>query len=472
MWMIVNRLPDLDLEVHIQNDAPMILKSARYAYATNCVHVYAEGSDVVCSHENDYIKIKDIKLNQAFEIIQGIFDFYDDWYTTMNAAAIEGDFQKIVDDSWIIFHNPIMILDANNQAVGLSKQYGEDDVDEEWKHLKNYGYSSIDSINYFRKDYFAQEFVSPRPQFYHFDNKTMIHMVLSLPIYSHNVICGRINLLQHEREINQGDVQLVTFLGKLLSSFIYSRSNGQEDLQPNVLLELLKNKSVEKSAVERELSYLKWEEDDEYLVYVIKPTLEEDREDLNLIVKMVVSQLPNVYDCIYNMGNHIAVILNVQHFNDKVIKHFDNSRTFVVSKSLAIKGIYNIGHCYEQAIAAVRMASLMKVPEKILDFYNVAINYLLKNSDEDSIYYACHPDVIHLWEEDKANQSDSILTLNSYLDNERSLVNTAQELFIHRNTLVYRLKKITNKIKSNLDDAYTRDYIKLSIRVLHLLAMS
>ena len=55
-----------------------------------------------------------------------------------------------------------------------------------------------------------------------------------------------------------------------------------------------------------------------------------------------------------------------------------------------------------------------------------------------------------------------------YLNNERSLVNTAQALFVHRNTLVYRVHKLTELLHDNLDDIYTRDYIKLSIRTLEL----
>ena len=41
MWMIANRLSSLDIELDIREDAPVILNSARRAYATNCVWVYA-----------------------------------------------------------------------------------------------------------------------------------------------------------------------------------------------------------------------------------------------------------------------------------------------------------------------------------------------------------------------------------------------------------------------------------------------
>ena len=61
-----------------------------------------------------------------------------------------------------------------------------------------------------------------------------------------------------------------------------------------------------------------------------------------------------------------------------------------------------------------------------------------------------------------------IKTLFTYLNNDRSLQNTAGELYIHRNTLVYRIHRITESLTCNIDDIYSRDYIKMSIRVLRL----
>lgn len=59
-------------------------------------------------------------------------------------------------------------------------------------------------------------------------------------------------------------------------------------------------------------------------------------------------------------------------------------------------------------------------------------------------------------------------TLKGYLDNERSVTKTAAELFIHRNTIIYRIKKIQEFLRADLNEPYIRHYIRLSIRVLEL----
>ena len=68
MWMIANRLaPLMDIRTEIHKDARPILSSARLAYATNCVHVYAEKDYVVYEGEDgDRIQIYNLSVLEAF----------------------------------------------------------------------------------------------------------------------------------------------------------------------------------------------------------------------------------------------------------------------------------------------------------------------------------------------------------------------------------------------------------------------
>lgn len=51
LWMIANRLSELEPELHIPENAPAALQSARRAYATECVYIYQiyqKGRNVIC----------------------------------------------------------------------------------------------------------------------------------------------------------------------------------------------------------------------------------------------------------------------------------------------------------------------------------------------------------------------------------------------------------------------------------------
>lgn len=61
-------------------------------------------------------------------------------------------------------------------------------------------------------------------------------------------------------------------------------------------------------------------------------------------------------------------------------------------------------------------------------------------------------------------------TLREYLECERNYVRTAERLFIHRNTLLYRLKRINDLTNLDLDDADVRLHIQLSYRLITVTA--
>lgn len=85
--------------------------------------------------------------------------------------------------------------------------------------------------------------------------------------------------------------------------------------------------------------------------------------------------------------------------------------------------------------------------------------------------YACHPDVRRLWLREQEEKDGLFATFSSYLKHERSVLNTSQDVYIHRNTLLYRIRKIKEFLESDLDDAYTRNYMQLSVMVLELYEM-
>ena len=83
--------------------------------------------------------------------------------------------------------------------------------------------------------------------------------------------------------------------------------------------------------------------------------------------------------------------------------------------------------------------------------------------------YAIHPDILRLWRERKQDNDHKLDTYICYLENSRSLKKAAEQLHLHRNTLVYRINKIQESLHYHSNDSYTMDYIRLSIRVLHIL---
>ena len=75
-----------------------------------------------------------------------------------------------------------------------------------------------------------------------------------------------------------------------------------------------------------------------------------------------------------------------------------------------------------------------------------------------------------LVEHDNRKQSDLIRTLSGFFAANGNLAKAAQELDVHRNTLVYRLERIADLTKLDLDDADNRLILHLALKTQRVLA--
>ena len=69
----------------------------------------------------------------------------------------------------------------------------------------------------------------------------------------------------------------------------------------------------------------------------------------------------------------------------------------------------------------------------------------------------------------KTTYMDYYKTLRTFLKNEKSIPKTSKELVIHRTTLLYRLEKIQETLKLNLENEDVRLYLKLSFKIMDTL---
>ena len=73
-----------------------------------------------------------------------------------------------------------------------------------------------------------------------------------------------------------------------------------------------------------------------------------------------------------------------------------------------------------------------------------------------------HPALETLANYDAENRSNMLDTLRVYLDNDRNAQQCANKLYLHRNSLQYRVRRIQEIADINLDDPDERAYLRLS----------
>ena len=81
---------------------------------------------------------------------------------------------------------------------------------------------------------------------------------------------------------------------------------------------------------------------------------------------------------------------------------------------------------------------------------------LFKIDDKEEIREYYHYNLGVLLQHDSKNNSELLETLRQYLYCNGNLVKTSQALFIHRNTLLYRLNQIRDLLGRDIDDDLVR----------------
>lgn len=99
------------------------------------------------------------------------------------------------------------------------------------------------------------------------------------------------------------------------------------------------------------------------------------------------------------------------------------------------------------------------IPFLMADFCH---DYCEHNLNLDAFAYMLHPGMVKLVRYDKEHDSDLSQLLFSYLKNDRNITQTAAEVFMHKNTIINKIKKINSIIDCNLDDPKERLILMMS----------
>ncbi|SFB06465.1 PucR C-terminal helix-turn-helix domain-containing protein [Acetitomaculum ruminis DSM 5522] len=481
MWMIANLLGNLDTELHIQKGAPISLKSARRVYATNCVHIYQQDENVICRNGDDYIIIKDIDVETAFELIQYIFDFYDDWYTSVLTAATQNDYQTVINNSQKLFHNPMVLLGPNLKVIAITSEKFPIKYNEEWNYLQVHRCSSYETMQKIISDPMVRsKSIEKSPQFINFSqiNENMTN-VLTAGLYYNNETCGRITLLEKKRKFNEGDIQLLTILISLITPHIHGyiiQNIGVSIANP--IENLLKKEAVSKEEVKGWMDFHHLNDEGPFVVYVFSGLhISEPLVFLNTLFDEHNAILGS-----YIIDNNIVSVIKTKSKTYKKTCDFldrhAKSTKIPLGKSLSCNDIFNIYHYYKQALYAIETGKMLNRTSDmyVYDYFDYGVTFLMGDSSLEEKHFGIHPDIRNMWEKQQMrrnnNTEDELLTLFIYLKNERSILKTSKELFIHRNTLIYRIKKMLQKMDYTIEDSYNRLFLQMSIHILHMYNLS
>ncbi len=135
------------------------------------------------------------------------------------------------------------------------------------------------------------------------------------------------------------------------------------------------------------------------------------------------------------------------------------------------QGMDDLRQSFREAYDAVTLCAEMNTSARSTFFGDFSLYQLLlslKNPAELNRF--CTTWLADLVTYDAQQHSDLLVTLRVYFDNNGNTARTAAQLNIHRNTLAYRLNRIAEITRLDLDDADVRLNLQLALKARQVLA--
>lgn len=233
--------------------------------------------------------------------------------------------------------------------------------------------------------------------------------------------------------------------------------------------------------IRRQASFLNFNLDKINLIFVIQAfphiLLEEKKcsfEDSYKLLKIVnsvfndypggalFSQLTNKTIALVNDEGITLLEKYLNHLNKKLANAFSAQYKFFVGVGRKQTDITKLKTSYQQALLSSRIGE--KLNKNIVFHNQLGILELLfefRNSPQLKMFFQRYLSPIFNY--DSKNNSDLLKTLEAYLDNNGNLDQTAANLFIHKNTVRYRLRKIQELTDLNLKS--TEDFLTLQVAI-------
>lgn len=144
--------------------------------------------------------------------------------------------------------------------------------------------------------------------------------------------------------------------------------------------------------------------------------------------------------------------------------------TFFTGVSANLPGLYELSKAYLQAKQTVDLSERM-------DWKNVLVRYnelgpyqlLLSIVDKDAKRNYYNSVLGKLEQYDKNNKTNYLDFLQTFLDNNCNINATADKMFVHRNTIVYKINKIEELLDRDLSDMEVRVELYLATMLRNIL---
>lgn len=410
-------------------------------------------------------------LHQIFNALQDIYTRAAAWEHRLEELLLGGGTtQELLYASQAVFHNPLALVGTDFQIYA----WAAPDVTPASGCLFADGFS-VELVSGLQQDDLYNRMLAEKAPVL-----LPPHIIgaasWNLNLWQDGQSTRRLMLLEQTHPLREAAVdgyfleRLAPFVSAMLARELddTASSSGLHRL----LTRILSDRMADYVEMSQGLAELGWPAEDTYFCLLFKITYLEQK---NRADKLLCRHLEKMYPfcCSFLYEGDVVTYFHLEKGGKTQQEISDELKCFVresylkAGYSRVMTGHDNLRRQYVQASLALDVGSRVNPYRWIHHFNSIAFRYLLEQSTRRLPgSMVCHEKLLVLQQHDETQQTEYMKTLRVYLEQNLNAVQTANRLFIHRSTLLYRLERIKALLESELDNPEELLYLSLSFYLL------
>jgi hypothetical protein len=391
----------------------------------------------------------------------------------LSALAGDGGLQRIVDIGSAVLGNPIVVTDKSWKAIAITT---DADVpgDGDWRQFRENGLLSPESVASGLRVNIADKIDQSAGPF-RWQGVDMAFPRVFVKLATGDRTAATLSVVESGRRLTEEDEKLLVLLGDALSAELrkdrfqqYSRGLGYEDF----IRALLEGRLTDPKAIEGRVKLLNLGLKKYIHVFVFDVgELDARRHSVAYMRDQLEQMLSGgralVYEDRIVITASFSRALDIFRTELKSLAEFLRKYSIRCGISRRCTEPASLQLFYRQALDAMRVGTVMDPDRYIYPYGEYALYHVAQTCAEaGGIERYCHPGLEALLAYDLEYQTHFADSLYAYLRAFRNITTAAASLHLHRNTLVYHLKRIGEIMDISLDKHNTIQQVELSFRLL------
>lgn len=366
--------------------------------------------------------------------------------------------KEIVNVATEMIGNPLVVIDLSFKVlVSCPIQYISDSL---WFDNVQKGYCSYEFIAELKKLKIIKEVSDLNHPFEVTCPESPNKKVVSR-IRVEGKVVGNLILIECQNKIKSDDYVYLELISNIISKELKKKhfyKNTRNTLREEIIYDLLEDNLDDDKIIKERLNHASLIFNDYIRIYVIDISKYKLRHSIyeRFLESQILKFFPLGYLIYYK--NYI-VIINTKKESDLIESKSKEIITFLSENSLKM-GVSNefssIKKChifYNQAVEALKIGTIIDSDKCFFQHENIqpyVFIYRLKDSLREEDFHNNALNLIKIY--DCENQADLYKTLCAYLKNNHNITKASEEIHVHRNTLRYRLEKISEVLGFDINE--------------------